>query len=111
MYEHAQIIRHLLDPSEKELCKKAKDFVQRFERLEHKMKGEGIPASDFERLRQENIKATSSIAEFKAVGTELILACKVKSLLSALLTDHTLREAYYYLRILRTWKEDHPGRG
>lgn len=109
MGEHAQIIRHLLDPSEKELCRKAKDFAQRFERLQQKIKGEGIPASGFEKLTQEIIAATSSIAEFKATGTELLLTCKVKSLLSALLTDHTLREAYYYLRVLKTWKEGYPG--
>lgn len=104
MGEHAQIIRHLLDPSEKELCRKARDLARRFERLEQKMKGEGLPASSFGRLAQENVSATLAIAEFKATSTELILACQVKSLLSPLLTDHTLREANYYLRILRTWK-------
>ncbi|TGE34048.1 DUF2935 domain-containing protein [Desulfosporosinus sp. Sb-LF] len=111
MEEHAMFVRHLLDPSEKELCRKARDLARRFEQLEQKMKGEGLPASSFGRLRQENIAATLSIAEFKATGTELLLACQVKSLLSPLLTDHTLREANYYLRILQSWKPGYIGRG
>ena len=111
MGEHAKFVRHLLDPSEKELCRKARDLAKRFERLEQKMKGEGLPASSFGRLMHENISATLSIAEFKAIGTELILAGQVKSLLSPLLTDHTLREANYYLRILQTWKPGYIGRG
>jgi len=111
MKEHAQFVQHLLDPSEKELCCKARDFAQRFELLEHKLKGEGLPASSFGQLILENINATLSLAEFKATGTERILACQVKSLLSPLLTDHTLREAYYYLRILRTWKPSCFGKG
>lgn len=106
MREHAKLVQHLLDPSEKELCYKARDLAQRFELLEQKLKGEGLPASSFGQLIQENINAALSIADFKAVSTELILACQVKSLLSPLLTDHTLREAYYYLRILQTWKSD-----
>ena len=111
MGEHAKFVQHLLDPSEKELCRKARDLAKRFERLEQKIKGEGLPASSFGRLMHENIAATLSIAEFKAMGTELILACQVKSLLSPLLTDHTLREANYYLRILQTWKPGYLGRG
>jgi len=111
MAEHVKFVRHLLDPSERELCRKAKDLGKGFERLEQKMKGEGLPASSFGRLMHENIAATLSIAEFKALGTELILACQVKSLLSPLITDHTLREAYYYLRILQTWKPGYLGRG
>lgn len=111
MGEHAKFVQHLLDPSEKELCRKSRDLAKLFERLEQKMKGEGLPASSFGRLMHENIAATLSIAEFKAMGTELILACQVKSLLSPLLTDHTLREANYYLRILQTWKPGYLGRG
>ncbi|MDR3541932.1 MAG: DUF2935 domain-containing protein [Desulfosporosinus sp.] len=106
MGEHAKFVRHLLDPSERELCRKAKELTKSFERLEQKMKGEGLPASSFGRLMHENISATLAIAEFKATGTELILACQLKSLLSPLLTDHTLREANYYLRILQTWRPD-----
>ena len=111
MGEHAQFVQHLLDPSEKELCCKARDLALRFKQLEQKMKGEGLPASSFGRLTQENLKATLAIAKFKASGTELILACQVKSLLSPLLTDHTLREANYYLRVLQTWKPSNQGKG
>ena len=110
MGEHAKFVRHLLDPSERVLCRKAKELTKSFERLEQKMKGEGLPASSFGRLMHENIAATLSIAEFKATGTELILACQLKSLLSPLLIDHTLREANYYLRILQTWKPGYFGR-
>ena len=111
MGEHAKFVRHLLDPSERKLCHQAKELIKSFERLEQKMKGEGLPASSFGRLMHENISATLSIAEFTATGTELILACQVKTLLSPLLADHTLREANYYLRILQTWKPGYLGRG
>ncbi|MDQ7092754.1 DUF2935 domain-containing protein [Desulfosporosinus sp. PR] len=111
MAEHAQIIAHLLDPAEKKLCHRARDFARQFTKLEQKLKGEGIPASGLEGLRRENIQATKAIAEFKAANTELLLDCQIKSLLSPLLTDHTLREAYYYLRILKTLKLVYLGRG
>ncbi|MDR3600083.1 MAG: DUF2935 domain-containing protein [Desulfosporosinus sp.] len=111
MGEHAKFVRHLLDPSERALCHKAKELAKSFERLEQKMKGEGLPASSFGRLMHENISATLLIAEFKATGTELILACQVKSKLSPLMTDHTLREANYYLRVLQTWNPGYLGRG
>lgn len=111
MREHAELIRHLLDPSEKTPCFKAKELAQSFAGLERKLKGEGLKASSFEKLIRENIAATSAIADFKASTTELILACQLKSLLSPLLTDHTLREAYYYLRILQTWKIGYYGKG
>lgn len=111
MREHAKFVQHLLDPSEKECSCKARDLAQRFELLEQRLKGEGLPASSFGQLIQENINATLSIADFKATGTELILACQIKSLLSPLLTDHTLREANYYLRILQTWKPGYLGLG
>ncbi len=111
MREHAEFVRHLLDPSEKERCRKARDLAQLFDQLEQKLKGEGLAAASFERLTQENIRATLAIAEFKATGTESILACQVKSLLSPLLTDHTLREANYYLRVLQTWKSGYYGKG
>ncbi|AET65783.1 Protein of unknown function (DUF2935) [Desulfosporosinus orientis DSM 765] len=113
MREHAGIIRHLLDPSEKELCFKAKELALRFEKLEKKLKGEGLPASSFEKLVRENIAASISIADYKSSSTELLLECQIKalSMLSPLLTDHTLREAYYYLRILQTWKIGYLGNG
>lgn len=104
MGEHAKVVRHLLDLSERKLCRKTKELIQDFDQLEQKMKGEGLPASSFGRLMHENISATLSIAEFKARCTELILACQVKSLLSPLLTDHMLREANHYLRMLQTWR-------
>lgn len=111
MGEHAEFVAHFLDPSEKKLCQKARDLARRFEKLEQKMKGEGIPASGFGQLTQKNLSATLAVAEFKARGTELILDCQLKSLLSPLLIDHTLREANYYLRILQTWKPGYLGRG
>jgi hypothetical protein len=111
MGEHAQIICHFLDPSEKELIRKAQDFVRQFKVLEDKLKGEGIRAPQLEILRQENIQATCALANFKSMGTDLLLGCQIKSLLSPLLTDHTLREAYYYLRVLKTLKLVSLGKG
>ncbi|KLU67152.1 hypothetical protein DEAC_c10960 [Desulfosporosinus acididurans] len=111
MGEHAQVISHYLDPSEKNLISKAKDFDRLFKRLEQKLKGERARATQLEQLRQENIQATTAIANFKAISTDLLLGCQIRSMLTPLLTDHTLREAYYYLRILKTLKLVYLGRG
>ncbi|AFM39140.1 Protein of unknown function (DUF2935) [Desulfosporosinus acidiphilus SJ4] len=111
MGEHAEVISHLLDPTEKELVHKAQDFARQFKHLGQKLKGGGVRATQLETLREENIQATLGIANFKAASTDLLLGCQIQSMLTPLITDHTLREAYHYLRILKTLKLVYLGRG
>lgn len=100
MEDHAQYIRNYLDPTEKALSKKAEEFSEEFERLakETLASKNNIPALKV--LTRLNREATIAIRDFKVQGTELILACKIKSLINPLLSDHTAREANYYIQIL-----------
>lgn len=106
MAEHAQFISHLLDPTEFDLILKADNFAGQFGKLEQKALGVGQGEIAIGQLTRETITATRAIRDFKAAGTEGLLACKIKSLIIPLLADHVLREANHYLRILNRSKRD-----
>ncbi|MHB1407455.1 MAG: DUF2935 domain-containing protein [Desulfitobacteriaceae bacterium] len=106
MAEHALFIRHLLDPTETGLIVKSESLARLFERLEQKVPGAVQNKADIGPLTRETIRATRSIRDFKAAGTEGLLACKIKSLIIPLLADHVLREANHFLRILNRSKRD-----
>lgn len=100
MKEHAEVIRQLLDPSENLLIDKANQHVKEFKKLEKKFEDGTQPKANLRQITRESYEATLSLKDFIAAVTERILACQVKSTISALLGDHVLREACYYLRIL-----------
>lgn len=105
MAEHAQFIRHLLDPTETGLIVKAEDFARKFFTLERK--AQGIEQNgNLGALTKETITSTRALREFKAAGTEGLLTCKIKSIIIPLLADHVLREANHYLRVLTRSKRD-----
>lgn len=106
MAEHAQFISHLLDPTESDLIVKANNFAGRFDRLEHIAQGGTEGTLTLGQLTGETITATRALRDFKAAGTEGLLACKIKSIIVPLLADHVLREANHYLRILNRSKRD-----
>lgn len=106
MAEHAQFISHLLDPTESDLIVKANNFAGQFDRLEHIAQGGGQGTITLGHLTQDTIMATRSFRDFKAAGTEGLLACKIKSIIIPLLADHVLREANHYLRILNRAKRE-----
>jgi len=99
MAEHAQFISHLLDPTEAALINQANDFAQLFFNLRAQAESGARP---FDQLLQEEIIATNNLRNFKATAEELILACRVRSIIIPLLADHVLREANHFLRILQT---------
>jgi hypothetical protein len=101
MEEHAEIIRQSLDPSEEAMIEKADMHYEKFEKIEKEFEDSAQPRKSLKQITRETIIATESLKDFKAAGTELILDCQLKSVISALLGDHVLREAYHYLRILR----------
>ena len=43
--------------------------------------------------------------DFKKAATKGILGCEIKSIILPLLSDHVLREANHYLRILEAYEE------
>lgn len=99
MAEHAQFISHLLDPTEAALINQANGFAQLFFNLRAQTESGVSPPAQ---LIQEEIIATSNLRNFKATAEELILACRIKSIIIPLLADHVLREANHFLRILET---------
>jgi hypothetical protein len=100
MKEHAEIIRQMLDPTEEAMIEKANMYAKEFKKLEKQFKDETQPRKNLREITRESIRATEGLKNFKAVATDLILACELKSVISSLLADHVLREAFYYLRIL-----------
>ncbi|MCX7921756.1 MAG: DUF2935 domain-containing protein [Clostridia bacterium] len=105
MGQHAEFIRGLLDPSEKELMSKANRFAEEFEELT-KSAGEALNQTTMlPQVTRESIRGTTEIRDFKAQGTLGILECKIKSIILPLLSDHVLREASHHLRMLRMFEK------
>jgi len=104
MAEHSLFIAHLLDPTEEDLINTAEDFARLFFRLERQLKridkckrDDHIPRQ----LIKDELRAVKDIRDFKDTATELILACKIRSIIIPLLADHVLREANHFLGILK----------
>jgi len=93
MKEHSQFIRGYLDPSEVKLFETADVFAKEFDKLKPPTSPETI---------EKDLNAVINLKNFKKQGTEGILACKIKSLISPLLADHVTREANYYIRLLQS---------
>lgn len=102
MGEHALFIRGLLDPTEKDLFNAADNFGKLFEELAEKTKK--ASEKDIPAITKESLKATIEIKAFKAAGTEGLIDCKIRSILTPLLGDHVLREANHYIRLLNSFK-------
>ena len=99
MKEHAQFIRGLLDPSEEELIKTANRFSVEYQNILDRYKNN--PSM----LLSNSLNETEKFKEFKTAGEEGILDCKIKSIIIPLLTDHVLREANHFIRILRSARQ------
>lgn len=93
MKEHSQFIRGYLDPSEVKLFETADAFAKEFDKLPSPTSPETI---------KKDLNAAINLKNFKKQGTEGILDCKIKSLISPLLADHVTREANHYIRLLKS---------
>jgi predicted translin family RNA/ssDNA-binding protein len=102
MEEHSEFIRGYLDPSEKALFKKANNFADEFEDLYEKTKNLEKNPSALPAITRESINLVTQLRNFKHQGTVGILECKIKSIIPPLLSDHVLREANHYLRLLKS---------
>ena len=98
MMEHAEFIRGLLDPTEKELMETADEFAEEFEELLERAKQQDARVSA--ELTRRTMEETQKLRDFKAAGTKGITSCKIRSIIIPLLADHVLREANHYLRLL-----------
>lgn len=73
MKEHAEFIRGLLDPTEKNLIVTANDFADKYEAI--------LNSQNLNRLTDASLKETIDFRNFKVVGEEAILNCKLKSII------------------------------
>lgn len=98
MMEHAQFIRGLLDPTECELMQSADGFAKDYCRLLEEAKEQDSRAGNA--CNEQSFHLTEEFQKFKTAGAEGITDCKIRSVILPLLSDHVLREANHYLRIL-----------
>lgn len=103
MMEHALFMRGLLDPSESDLIAESNKFANEFDEL---IKDLEYTAKDMiGNISTETLAKVTRLRDFKKDGVKGILGCKVKSLILPLLADHVLREANYYIRVLKNIKD------
>lgn len=103
MSEHSFFIRGLLDPTEEELFDIANNFGKEFETLRKEASSINKSSLELSDLTDKTLEETINIRDFKAQGTEGLLACKIKSIIVPLLGDHVLREANHYLSLLQSY--------
>ena len=96
MMEHAMFIRGLLDPSETDLFDSADKFVDEYRGLLNKCRNAQNRA-----LASASLELTQKLRDFKTAGVQGIEQCKIRSIILPLLADHVLREANYYIRLLK----------
>lgn len=101
MKEHAEFIRDLLDPTEKELILTADKYAVEYEAIIKKYNNYQV------NLRNISLNETINFRNFKIAGEEGILNCKIRSIIIPLLADHVLREANHFIRILRSITIEH----
>lgn len=102
MSEHGLFIRGLLDPTEEALFGIANTFAKEFEQLRKEAAAMLKMPSSIGPVTDKTIDKTTEFRNFKAQATEGILSCKIRSMISPLLADHVLREANYYLNLLKS---------
>ena len=101
MKEHAEFIRGLLDPTEKELILTADKYAVEYEAIIKRYNNYQV------NLRNISLNETINFRNFKIAGEEGILNCKIRSIIIPLLADHVLREANHFIRILRSVTIEH----
>lgn len=97
MKEHAQFIRGLLDPTEKDLILTANKYAEEYDKIIRTL------GSNPKTSPTDSLNETLNFKNFKLAGLEGILNCKIKSIIIPLLADHVLREANHFIRILKNF--------
>lgn len=100
MGEHSKFIRGYLDPEEEKLFSTANAFAKEFDGLIEKTKRFDEHPELIPEVTKESLKEVTALRNFKVQGTEGILKCRIKSVITPLLSDHVTREANHYLRLL-----------
>lgn len=100
MKEHAEFIRGLLDPTEKELILTADKYADEYERIIANYANNPLS------LTNASLQETINFRDFKIAGEEGILNCQIRSIIIPLLADHVVREANHFIRILRSVRKN-----
>ncbi|MGI5849577.1 MAG: DUF2935 domain-containing protein [Christensenellales bacterium] len=100
MREHVEFIDGQLDPTEKALKNQARALSVQFERLMRQAEVARGRTQTLTDVTMRSKNATENIRNYKDQGTNGILSCKIRSIIIPLLSDHVLREANHYLRVL-----------
>jgi hypothetical protein len=117
MADHAKFIGHLLDPSERKLIDKAREFSHDFDQLLFQARDLDSmrPQSQTEPLLSQfldqNRVSVKSLRDFKQTARDLIEQCKIKSIIHPLLADHVFREAERFLEIIEMFENALTGAG
>ena len=101
MGEHSLFIRNLLDPTEEKLFATAQSFANQFKELTAEAEAADSNESAINAVTKRSLAAAKSVRDFNKQGTELILMCKIKSIIIPLLADHVTREANHFLKLLK----------
>ncbi|NLY37965.1 MAG: DUF2935 domain-containing protein [Firmicutes bacterium] len=112
MKEHIEFIIHLLDPSERLLINQAdallavfRDLLETARDLESMSKSDPRFFNAAVRFIFEVNDRTNELRDFKATAHELVVLCRVLSIIpDPLLTDHVRREADKFLKELEEFK-------
>lgn len=94
MKEHAEFIRGMLDPSEEKLILTADKFNEEYKMILNRY------SNNPNYLTKSSLTETLNFRDFKIIGEEGILHCKIKGVILPLLSDHVVREANHFIRIL-----------
>ena len=97
MKEHAEFIRGLLDPTEKELILTADKFANEYQIIINNY------SNSPNYFKNISLTETINFRDFKIAGEEGILNCKIKSIIIPLLADHVVSEANHFIRLLRSF--------
>lgn len=102
MMEHALFIRGLLDPCENQYIVQANTFAEQYaELLDLASEQKNYEESSSEEISNRSACETETFRDFKQKAVIGITECEISSIILPLLSDHVLREANHYLRLLR----------
>jgi hypothetical protein len=104
MADHSKFIRGLLDPTEVDLFDIANSFGTQFDQLTAEVKEAMDGTMPLGDVSANSLEATTQLRDFKAQAAEGLLGCSIRSMIIPLLSDHVLREANHYLRLLRMFE-------
>lgn len=106
MKEHSEFIRGYLDPKEEKLFRKADSFAGEFAILVGEAEMTRDKPGMLPEVTRKSLKKVEELRSFKEQGTMGLLKCEIEALIPPLLSDHVLREANHYIRLLKAFEKE-----